>query len=316
MGTTTDTKTKAVLFARKQAGGVFTIVNETLTTGNIFYVDSGQTTTNGTTASFGRNPDSPFATTVAALAQCIADNGDMIFLMPGHAEAPTASITVNKAGVSIIGMGNGTNRPTFTPTYAGAGVDVLDITVANVTIKNINIVAGTSGSGLIVNVNVNANGHDFTMENCKLGMGSKNEVCITVAATAHRGTLKDLVVVGTAGGANSIIVWEGGSDDWLIDGLDGLFTAATDIDGPVFYQNAVAMENLIIRNVVILPLAAAGLVIDFNSASTGFVDNLATYTLATTVGDMYDWGALMIGRNYAGGAAKWAYQYPTVTLAP
>ncbi len=316
MTTLKDTKTKAVLFARKQAGGVFTIVNETLTTGNIYYVDSGQTTRNGTTASYGRNPDAPFATLAAAIAQCITANGDMIFLMPGHAEAPTASIALSVAGVSVIGMGNGTNRPTFTPTYAGAGVDVLDITAANVTVKNINIVAGTAGSGTIVNVNVASGGHDFTMENCKLGMGSKNEICITVAATAHRGSLLNLKIVGTAAGANSIIVWEGGSDDWLIDGIDGIFTAATDIDGPVFYQNAVTMENLIIRNVVILPLAASGLVIDFNSASTGFVDNLATYTLATTVGDLYDWGNLMIGRNYAGGAAKWAYQYPTVTLAP
>lgn len=315
MATTVDTKVKTALFARKQAGGVFNVVNETLTTGNIFYVDSGQTTTGGTTSSFGRNPDSPFTTLASALTNCTASNGDMIFLMPGHTEAPVATITVNKAGVTIIGMGNGTNRPTFTPAHTAAD-DAFDITVANVKIKNINIDAGTNSTGNTVQVNVAAAGHDFTMENCKIQMGGKNLQCFTVAATAHRGTLKDITVVGTAANPDTIIVWEGGSDDWHIDGLTGIFTAATDIDGPVFYQNAVLMENLIIENVKIMPVAAAGLVIDFNSASTGIVDNMLTYTLAATVGDLYDWGNLMIGDVQAAGAATVGYQYPTATLAP
>lgn len=315
MGTITDTKIRSPLFARKQAGGVFTVVNETLTTGNIFYVDSGATTYGGTTASFGRSPDAPFTTLTSALAQCTASNGDMIFLMPGHSEAPTATITVNKAGVSIIGLGNGTNRPTFTHAHT-AGDDNFDVTAANVRIENIYIAAGTNSTGNTVQVNVGAAAHDFTMKNCKIEMGAKNLQCFTVAATAHRGTLKDLTIVGTAANPDTIIVWEGGSDDWLIDGLDGIFTAATEIDGPVFYQNAVKMENLIIRNVRIMPVKADGLVIDFNSASTGIVEKLRTYTLAATVGDLYDWGNMMIVDVQAAGAATIGYQYPTATLAP
>lgn len=316
MGTIADSaNVKTPLFARKQAGGVFTVVNETLTTGNIFYVDSGATTTGGTTSSFGRSPDAPFTTLTSALSACTASNGDMIFLMPGHSEAPAATITINKAGVSIIGLGNGTNRPAFTHAHT-AGDDNFDVTAANVTIKNIYIAAGTNSGGNTVQVNVGASAHDFTMEDCKIEMGAKNLQCFTVAATAHRGTLRNLKIVGTAANPDTIVVWEGGSDDWEIDGLDGIFTASTDIDGPVFYQNAVKMENLLIKNVRIMPVKADGLVIDFNSASTGIVDKLLTYTLAATIGDLYDWGNLMIGDVKAAGAATIGYQYPTATLAP
>ncbi|HDZ14484.1 MAG TPA: hypothetical protein ENH60_06245 [Pricia sp.] len=301
------------MFTRKTPGGKFNVVNEALTTGNIFYVDSGQTTTGGTGAGYGREPDQPFTTLTAALAQCTASNGDYIFLMPGHSEAPVATITVDVIGVTIVGLGNGTNRPTFTPAHTAAA-DTFDITVASVTIKNIYIVAGTNSTGDTVQVNIAAAGHDFTMENCTIEMGDKNLECITVAATAHRGTLKNMKIHGTAANPDTIIVWEGGSDDWTIDGLDGLFTGATDIDGPVIYQNAVLMENLLLRNIRVVPIAAAGVMLDFNSASTGIVDNVLGYTLAATIGELVDAGALMFFDTKFGGAAVVGVQYPSTTI--
>jgi len=315
MGTIADTKIKSPLFARKQAGGVFTVVNETLTTGNIFYVDSGQTSTGGTTSSFGRSPDAPFTTLASALSACTASNGDMIFLMPGHAEAPSATITVNKAGVSIVGMGNGVNRPVFTHAHT-AGDDNFDITAADVRIENIKLAAGTNSGGNTVQINVANGAHNFELAGCYIEMGAKNTQMMTVAATAHRGHIHDCTIQGTAAAPDSLIVWEGGSDGWVVEDIIAMFTAATDIDGPVFYQNAVKMEDLVIRNVIVGPVKADGLCVDFNSASTGVVDNLLTYTLAATVGDLYDWGNLMISDVKAAGAATVAYQYPTATLAP
>ena len=35
---------KTELFVRKTSGGVFTVVNESVTTGNIYFVDSGSST--------------------------------------------------------------------------------------------------------------------------------------------------------------------------------------------------------------------------------------------------------------------------------
>jgi hypothetical protein len=44
------------LFARKQAGGMFSVVNQSLTTGNIFFVNS---VTGTDAAGYGQNPDAP-----------------------------------------------------------------------------------------------------------------------------------------------------------------------------------------------------------------------------------------------------------------
>jgi hypothetical protein len=72
------------LFVRKQSGGMFSVVNQALTTGNIFFVNSA----NGTnSASYGQNPDAPTATLAYAIGLCTANQGDRIYVMPGHTEA-------------------------------------------------------------------------------------------------------------------------------------------------------------------------------------------------------------------------------------
>ncbi|HDZ14483.1 hypothetical protein LCGC14_0646820 [marine sediment metagenome] len=316
MGTTT-TQIKQPLFSRKHGGGMFSVIDEHITTGNIFWVDSGQTSTGAITqdVGFGLTPDQPFLTLASALSQCTTANGDMIFLMPGHAETPVTTITINVAGVTIIGLGNGANRPSFTAAHTVGATDVLDITVANVTIKNIVIPTGANSGGDSQIVNIAAGGHDFLMEDCKIEMGAINLECFTVAADAKRGTLKNIKVVGTAANPNTIITFEGVNDKWEIDGLDGIFTAATDIDGPVVYQNAVVIDDLLIRNVRVLPIEAAGVFLDFNSASVGIVDNATGYTLAATVGEMVDLGSMMFNDVKLGGAGVLGMTYPNATLA-
>ena len=133
MGTTLG-NTKAPLFSRKQRGGAFTFIGEDCTTGNVFYVDSGQTATGGTTANFGRNPDAPFTTYAAALTNCTDNNGDMIVMMPGHAETTTA-IAHSKAGVKVLGLGYGANRPSITASAVAS--DLVDVTGANNMWENI-----------------------------------------------------------------------------------------------------------------------------------------------------------------------------------
>jgi len=127
--------------------------------------------------------------------------------------------------------------------------------------------------------------------------------------------LKNLKIHGTAANPDTIVHFEGGNDDWTIDGLDGLFTGATDIDGPVIFSENVN-ENLLIRNVRVVPInATAGALLDFNSASTGIVDKVLGYTLAATIGELVDAGSLMFFDTKFGGAAKVAVQYPSTTIA-
>lgn len=171
MGTLTSTNIRSPLFSRKQSGGVFSVVNETLTTGNIYYVDSGQTTTGGTTSGYGRNPDAPFTTLAAALAQCTAANGDMIFLMPGHAETITVSVSLAKAGVSIIGLGNGDNRPTFT---VNAAVDGFSVMADDIRISNARFVTGASVTSRSRLIRVAAS--DIEINKCRFEITAANAV--------------------------------------------------------------------------------------------------------------------------------------------
>ena len=75
-------------------------------------------------------------TTLAdALTACEDDRGDFIFIAPGHALTVTATnVDLNKNGVTIVGLGNGENRPTFT---FGAAAATMTVSADDVTVKNL-----------------------------------------------------------------------------------------------------------------------------------------------------------------------------------
>ena len=100
--------------------------------GKVYWVKSGAGV-NGPNGTF----DQPFATVTQALTRCVASRGDVILLKAGHAETVSAiaGITVNVAGVSIIGLGSGATRPKFTFGTA-LGASML-ISAASVTVENV-----------------------------------------------------------------------------------------------------------------------------------------------------------------------------------
>jgi hypothetical protein len=111
-----------------------------LVAGSVFFVQSGHT--NASNDNSGLSRSAPLATLARAVALATASNGDVIFLLPGHAETyvAAAGVNVNKAGLTIIGVGEGAARPTFT-----FGTDVaasFRVSAANVKIHNIVGVAG------------------------------------------------------------------------------------------------------------------------------------------------------------------------------
>lgn len=76
----------------------------------------------------------------AAIGSCVASRGDVIYVMPGHTEAVTAtSIALDVAGVSIIGLGSGALKPTLT---FGATDSKINVTAANCTLRNLRLTAG------------------------------------------------------------------------------------------------------------------------------------------------------------------------------
>jgi hypothetical protein len=105
------------------------------TTGSVFFVHSG--TGNNTTYQ-GDSPARPLATIDYAIGRCTAAKGDVIVVMPGHAEtlAAAGAITADVAGVSIIGLGSGANRPTLS---FGDTAATFAISAANVTVRNMRV---------------------------------------------------------------------------------------------------------------------------------------------------------------------------------
>lgn len=81
-----------------------------------------------------------FAATIdAAIGLCTASGNDQILVLPGHTEAVTAtSLNVDVAGVSIIGLGTGSIKPTLTFAATDSAVNV---TAANCKFKNLRIQA-------------------------------------------------------------------------------------------------------------------------------------------------------------------------------
>src|SRR3990167_3281433 len=106
--------------------------------GNIFWVDSGHAN-----ASIGAGQagtiDRPFSTLAYVLASAnnrlTANNGDIVMVAPGHTEtiSAAAGILADVAGTSIIGLGNGRERPTISFTATASD---WDFTAANIYLEN------------------------------------------------------------------------------------------------------------------------------------------------------------------------------------
>lgn len=165
---------------------------------------------------------SPFSTLAQAIARCVANRGDIICVKPGHAEtiSAAAGLVLDKAGITIVGFGNGSNRPTFTfSTVVGADMDV---DAANITLQNLLFVAGVDA--LTGPIDVNA--ADFAMLGCETRdtTGSYQTVDWIVAdANADRMLILDAVHRGTT---------DAGADTWItVAGADDVTIVPRFVDG-------------------------------------------------------------------------------------
>lgn len=133
--------------------------------GQVFWVYNGTAILPGQRGGSDANKgtfNSPFATLAYAVSQCVANRGDIIVIKPGHAETITSatSIPVNVAGVAIIGLGTGLNRPTFT--YTTANTATMAFSAANTSIQNCVFIANF----LSVTAAITVTARDVTIQGC------------------------------------------------------------------------------------------------------------------------------------------------------
>lgn len=108
------------------------------TTGNVYFVNSATGVDASTNT--GDDPASPFDTIDYAIGRCTASKGDVIIVAAGHTEtiSAAAGIACDVAGVTIVGLGNGTNKPTIT--WGTVATATMTITANNVRIVNLRCV--------------------------------------------------------------------------------------------------------------------------------------------------------------------------------
>lgn len=159
-----------------------------LTTGNVFFVDSGK---GANDTAQGKDADTPFATLDYAIGRCTASNGDVIIVAPGHAETLTAAIALDVAGITIIGLGNGDNRPSFTLTASAA--PAITISADDQKIHNLRFYCATAGTSYLKNfVRVAAN--DVDISGCEFDVNQVQTYAVRIVS-GNKVTIRDSVFI-------------------------------------------------------------------------------------------------------------------------
>ena len=144
--------------------------------GNVYYVSSST----GSSTGPGFTPENAYATIDQAIGACTAGNGDVILVMPGHTEtlSAAAGIDADVAGITIIGLGQGSNKPTIT--LGTATTADIDIDPANITTRNLRFVGNIDDLATFIDCNSDY----FTIEDCEFVTSSTKEaLCFIDMAT-------------------------------------------------------------------------------------------------------------------------------------
>ena len=233
--------------------------------GNVFWVDSN-TGSDGNSGTYRQ----PLALIDTAIGKCTASNGDIIMVFPGHAETVTTSIAADVAGISIIGLGNGSNRPTLVGPSADATIDV---TAANITIRNL-VFSADAGTTQAATQKIYVNAANCEISDCEFSAGQYDDDVIYVSTSGTYAYIHDNTFWGTnADGIDTFIYLEGKTpnpigvvveNNWF----NG-YTAAYSPDLGHVYSSGVFTHCLVQDNKFIYMSAGGG--IEFTQAATGII---------------------------------------------
>ncbi len=252
---------------------VLGIGEETMTTGNIFFVDSGSGG-GADDASSGKGPENPFLTIDFAISQCTANNGDIIFVMPGHAETVAATdITMDVAGVWVRGLGWAASRPTIT--YSATG-STIAMSADSCRISNLRLVPGIDE----VVAAVTMTGDDLIVENCETVIAPAFEFTSLISAGvttvgSDRSKIRNNVL-------RALFTGTGSTSGLLLTGCDEMEITGNVITG-FFGEHAVdnttagtvdeCLNILIANNYIQTTGSGTDLVIEMDGDATGLIIN-------------------------------------------
>ena len=207
--------------------------------GQVFFVNNSSVLAPGGIGGSNGNPGTyqkPFSTINYAVTQCVAGRGDVILVMPGHAEsvASAGAIAINKSGVAIVGLGVGSLRPTLNFT---ATTSTITMSAANCSLVNILLTGGIDAVAKMIVVSA----ADCTIERCELRdvTGQMTDGILTTAGADRLKILRHVHKGDTAAGTNAAIAIVGGDrieiqadvidGNFAVGGIDIRTTATTNL---------------------------------------------------------------------------------------
>jgi len=269
--------------------------------GHVYWVDS-QTGGDGNPGTFGK----PFATIDAAIGHCTANRGDEIWVKSGHSEYYDASseLDFDVAGVRIIGVGNGRNRPWIN--ISGVTTFIIEVAAANCSLENLVFdftSPDDSGSSnqLFGDCVIYVNAADFRFVNNEIIMTDTFGQCysaMSATTEAHRMLVDSNYISGSTntGGAKAI---------QFHGAPRGVRITNNIIEGD--YSNAALYSHygdlfldMLIQGNIILNRQASDHAIEFLGAGTGWI--IKNFILTDAVATSVDPGSM---------SATWNSYYDT-----
>jgi hypothetical protein len=191
------------------------LVGSSIGTGLNFYVDSGVAN-----AGDGSDWNNAVESIEEAIALCTASRGDRIHVAQGHAETfITESLDVDKIGITIIGYGTGSLKPTITYNHANAEVA---IGADNCAIYNIRFLS--SITDVLMGIEVEDGVDYLHIEGCDFDVelaGTDDFVEAINFVNNNTGcTIKNCTFNAGAGGAAHAIFCDADTDRLSIIGCD------------------------------------------------------------------------------------------------
>ena len=238
-----------------------------------------------------RVPSDKFHVTIdEAVGSCTASRGDTIIVAPGHVETviEAAGLALDKSGITLIGLGQGADRPQIN--FTTATTADMDVDAASITMSNFLFTGGVDELASPLDINA----ADFAMIDCEV-RDVTGQMAIAMATDANADRMKlvrPVFRLAAAAGATEAIRIIGGDDIEIVSpkiygnfstGAIQVHTTATvrlmiygNSDCPAYIWNANAADVAIIDTI---------------TASTGFIgpninimmaDNTSNITEAVT----------------------------------
>lgn len=148
--------------------------------GKILYVRSIGSNGDGTGIGTGVSPQEPMATLQEAITSLAgrSNMGDVIYCLPGHVESISSADYFSGGGAasyfSVIGLGNGSNLPTFNWTTA-TSTWLLDTAGVELSTLRLNLCGSTATGALTVATPITVSAANCRIVNCLINWGQDTD---------------------------------------------------------------------------------------------------------------------------------------------